>query len=49
MKRFITNNAKSFLALLAAVILVIIGILTGQYSQVLSKAIRVCLECIGIG
>ena len=49
MKRFIANNTKSILTLLAAVILVVVGILTGQYSQVLSKAIRVCLECIGIG
>ena len=49
MKRFISNNMKSLLALLAAAILIITGLLTGQHFQVLSKAIRVCLECIGIG
>ena len=25
------------------------GIVLGQYKDVLQKAIRVCLECIGIG
>ena len=29
--------------------LLIVGIAAGQPSSVLAKAIRVCLECIGIG
>ncbi|MCR5322188.1 MAG: hypothetical protein K6E85_02735 [Lachnospiraceae bacterium] len=49
MKKIISNNVKSLLIILAAVILTVAGILLGQYSQVLGKAIRVCLECIGIG
>ena len=28
---------------------VLLGIFSGQAQAVLSKAIRVCLECIGIG
>ena len=35
--------------LAAAAGLITAGVLLGQYSQVLGKAIRVCLECIGIG
>lgn len=35
--------------LTAAVILVAAGIAMGQNQQVLAKATRVCLECIGIG
>ena len=49
MKRFIKDNLKSLLALLVALVLLITGILAGQHSQVLGKAIRICLECIGIG
>ena len=31
------------------IILVISGIMQGDYRDTLSKAIMVCLECIGIG
>ncbi len=34
---------------LAGMIMVILGIARGEVRVVLSKAIRVCLECIGIG
>lgn len=33
----------------AGVILVGIGLWQGQYGAVLQKAVRICLECIGIG
>ena len=32
-----------------AVILVVIGITQGQPQEVLTKAINICLECVGIG
>lgn len=32
-----------------AVILVVIGITQNQPHQVLTKAINICLECVGIG
>ncbi len=49
MKAFIKNNSKSLIVLAAAIALLAAGIALGQYSQVLGKAIRICLECIGIG
>ena len=33
----------------AAVAFLLIGAFSGQAREVLNKAIRVCLECIGIG
>lgn len=33
----------------AALVLILLGITQGQPQQVLSKAIRVCMECVGIG
>ncbi len=33
----------------AAVIFLGLGLWLGQYDSVLRKAVRICLECIGIG
>lgn len=38
-----------FAALAAAVGLILVGISAGQPREVLAKAIRICLECVGIG
>lgn len=35
--------------LAAAIALIVVGILNNQVKDVLAKATRVCLECIGIG
>ena len=48
MKYLIRGILKYFLAAAAAAALVY-GILDGQMQDVLQKAIRICLECIGIG
>ena len=41
---------KTWIILLPiGVVFVIIGIIQGDYYDTLSKAILVCLECIGIG
>jgi hypothetical protein len=29
--------------------MIVLGILSGELTVILSKAIRICLECIGIG
>lgn len=39
---------KPYLWLLGAVLLAV-GLYHGEERQVLSKAVRICLECIGIG
>ena len=35
--------------LAVAAILLTIGLMKGQYHDVLKKAVTVCLECVGIG
>ena len=37
------------LSFLVAAILITIGILAGQDVDIMTKAIRICLECVGIG
>lgn len=37
------------LLLTASVIMIIAGVIMGQNQNVMSKAIRICLECVGIG
>lgn len=43
------KNYPAALALAAAAVLIFIGIAQKQPAQVLAKAIRVCMECVGIG
>ncbi|MBQ7703132.1 MAG: hypothetical protein IJT40_02025 [Firmicutes bacterium] len=35
--------------LLVAAVLIAVGVAQGQPGQVLTKAINVCLECVGLG
>ncbi len=39
----------AWLWLLAAAALTGAGLAAGQYAAVLHKAVRICLECVGIG
>lgn len=41
--------AGTIAAFAAAAVLIGIGIAAGQPGQVLAKAVRICMECVGIG
>ena len=43
------KNLPAWLTLLAAAVLIVWGIAENQPGQVLAKAIRICMECVGIG
>ena len=48
----ITNMKMQFVRysiLFIAVAILIIGILNREYEAVFNKAVKICLECIGIG
>lgn len=38
-----------YVILALSIILIVLGVFTGEAKAVLSKATRICLECIGIG
>lgn len=48
MKKSIINHAR-ILLIAASVVLITIGVFSHENQIVLTKAINVCLECIGIG
>ncbi len=48
-KKWIVPPILSLGFMLLAVTMVLLGLLQGDYHETLNKAIRVCLECIGIG
>lgn len=47
--RFFIKNYKTFIALLIGIVFIVIGCVQHQPNDVLTKAIRICLECVGIG
>ena len=46
---FISKMIFRILLLSSGLALVTIGLLNGGFRDVMTKAIRICLECIGIG
>lgn len=43
------KNAPAFFLAAVGMALLVIGIAQGQPAQVLIKAARICMECVGIG
>ena len=43
------ERVSQFLLLAAGLIIFIVGIFRGEAAVVLSKAIKLCMECVGIG
>ena len=43
------KTAAQLVLLLSAMAMILLGIRLGEAGTVLSKAIRLCMECVGIG
>jgi len=43
------SKALKYIILAAGIVLIVVGAATGEAQSVFLKAIRICLECIGIG
>lgn len=43
------RQCPALLLVAAGLTLILVGVAQGQPQQVLAKAIRVCMECVGIG
>lgn len=48
-KRMTVINLMRAAVLIAGAVFVLLGISRGEHVEVLNKAVRICLECIGIG
>jgi len=46
---FLKNNLPSLALITISIAFLLIGTLRGEHLTVLEKAVRICLECIGIG
>ena len=44
-----TARRTGLILLIAGAALTAAGLLQGQYATVLAKAVRICMECVGIG
>ena len=43
------KNTAGFITLSLAAALTGLGLYLGQHTDVLTKAVRICMECVGIG
>ena len=43
------KKTAQFVLLIAAVLLICFGVWRGEADVVFSKAVRLCMECVGIG
>jgi len=49
MKSMDKRTGIALLLMAAGALLAVVGVLLNQPAQVMAKAVRVCLECVGIG
>ena len=42
-------NIARIAAIVLGILFVVFGILRGEPAEILAKAVRICLECIGLG
>ena len=49
MKQKVKSALPTALLLAVSAALIIVGAAQGQAAQVLAKAVKICLECVGIG
>lgn len=49
MEKMKRSRAAGLILLLTGAALAAVGLAQGQYASVLAKAVRICLECVGIG
>lgn len=49
MRSFIRGNWAALLLFAMGGVFVAVGVARGEAATVLAKAVRICLECIGIG
>ena len=46
---FMTKKQAQLLLLAAGVLMLLFGLWRGEAATIFSKAIRLCMECVGIG
>ena len=46
---FVRANWPALVLALAGIAFIAVGVARGEYAVVLRKAIRICMECIGLG
>ena len=49
MKQKIKSVLPTAALLVVSAVMILIGVTQGQAAQVLAKAVKICLECVGIG
>ena len=49
MFKYKKEKFAAVIILIVSIVLIVAGIALGDHEDVMSKAVRICMECIGIG